>query len=247
MMTRLICALPQLIIVGIGVVPAADARGADESGGKPAVEITTRVQEDNRELIRLLPDSNITPLIRISIKVSVNPSPETVTAQMDVEGIDRDGFQVARIAMPEMYVQKGGAASTTRWVELKMTSYTRIATWRIASCELVKNADRMELVELLPKIVPDGTTQTLSIRARLVNRAKSSVPSLVAIQGLDDQGFGVVTEMLSDSSAAKWDVQGNELSVECRGLSTYNLQRVKQWQALPCPSFVSLREVIETH
>jgi hypothetical protein len=236
-----------MAILSFGVLTAARAKAADASHPKPAIKITTRIQGDNRDIIRLLPDSNITPVVRVSVKVSVQSSPETVTAQMDVEGVDRDGFQVVRIAMPELFVEQGNAADTTRWAELKTTSYSRIAVWRIASCELIKNPDQIELVQVWPKVVPDGNMQTLSLRARLVNRTKNSIPSLIAIQGLDDLGFGVVTETLSESSAAKWEVRANELTVECRGLSTYNLERVKQWRALPCSSIVALREVIETH
>lgn len=217
---------------------------SEKSSTNSKVEITTKSQGNNAALIALLPNNDIVPEIQFSIRVVVTNPPESASVRLSVQGIDSDGFQVTAIKMPEFRVREGATTATTRWVEMAKSKYSRVVAWKIANFEVLQDTHQIELVDIIPKVVNDGKNETLSIKARLVNRNGKDFPPWIVLQGIDSDGFGVTSMHLFQTDAVHSKVRGNELEVEYRGLSAWNVERVSKWQTVPVLSNASVSEML---
>lgn len=186
----------------------------------------------------------------ISIKVTIQGSPDSGVVHFNVQGTDEDDFVLADLFMHGMRITRGAPSTCTKRFEVDRNDFARIRRWRLADIAALDVAGFYTDVSVMVKSIPESdnsTIGTLLFRVKCQFTGNDTIPDFVAIQGLDDEGYEVCHFMFDEydcthdssftSRRGRWLVAESRMELDgfkqvFRPKDFEDIPRLKTWRVL---------------
>jgi hypothetical protein len=231
---RLVHSLSCALLLGVCPTLRADPEDQSPPPANPPVVITTKVLSNNHALVQSGSFSSLRfiPTTTIGIKVVINESPEPGVIRFFLEGVDRDGFQIKKLIMPDLFVAQNGRSEVSREIAIHTNKLRRIVQWRMSDIAVVEDPTDITIQTIKTKVFKTHEGDELRLALVCENRLGEHTPNSIEIQGLDTDGYCVYSISLTKDSSIKWIEDGRQVQIEAAEKCLDEIKSVRKWRAI---------------